>query len=41
MRATGSNDKLVKLVNIAERDRKITDVGSPVSLSGMELSQLS
>lgn len=32
--ATGSNDKLVKIVNIAERDRKITDFGSPISLSG-------
>lgn len=32
--ATGSNDKQLRIVSIAERDRKITDVGSPVSLSG-------
>jgi WD40 repeat protein len=32
--ATGSNDKQLKIVSIAERDRKITDVGSPVSLAG-------
>jgi WD40 repeat protein len=32
--ATGSNDKMLKIVSIAERDRKITDVGTPVSLSG-------
>jgi WD40 repeat protein len=32
--ATGSNDKQLRIVGIAERDRKITDVGTPVTLAG-------